>query len=178
MRLWVWFLAFLSGLRIRCCHELWCRLQTWLGSGIAVAVAVAGGYSSDLTPSLGISICQGWGPKQKKRKKKDQKLMGETAGYCDSSGNPWIVQFIIFFIFWVLLFLVFCRFFFRAIPTACGGSQARGLIRAIAASLHHSHSNAGSYTHRARPGIEPKTSWFLVGLISAAPWWELLNCTI
>ncbi len=23
-------LALLSGLRTRCCHELWCRLQTWL----------------------------------------------------------------------------------------------------------------------------------------------------
>ena len=32
-------LASLSGLRIRRCHELWCRLQTRLGSRIAVAVA-------------------------------------------------------------------------------------------------------------------------------------------
>ena len=31
-------LALLSGLRIQRCHELWFRLQTWLGSGIAVAV--------------------------------------------------------------------------------------------------------------------------------------------
>ena len=29
----------LSGLRSRHCHELWCRLQMHLGSGIAVAVA-------------------------------------------------------------------------------------------------------------------------------------------
>ena len=29
----------LSGLRIQCCRELWCRLQTQLGSGMAVAVA-------------------------------------------------------------------------------------------------------------------------------------------
>ena len=29
----------LSGLRIQCCRELWYRLQTWLGSGVAVAVA-------------------------------------------------------------------------------------------------------------------------------------------
>ena len=28
----------LSGLRIQCCHELQCRSQMWLGSGIAVAV--------------------------------------------------------------------------------------------------------------------------------------------
>ena len=26
-----------SGLRIRCYCELWCRLQTWLRSGVAVA---------------------------------------------------------------------------------------------------------------------------------------------
>ena len=32
-------LASLSGLRIWHCHELWCRLQTWLGSGFAEAVA-------------------------------------------------------------------------------------------------------------------------------------------
>ena len=32
-------LAFLSGLRFWCCHELWCRSQMWLGPGIAVAVA-------------------------------------------------------------------------------------------------------------------------------------------
>ena len=34
--------------------------------------------------------------------------------------------------------------------------------------------NAGSLTHWVGPGIEPKTSWFLVILVSAAPWWELL----
>jgi len=38
MRLQVWSLASLSGLRIWCCRELWCRSQTWIGSGIAVAV--------------------------------------------------------------------------------------------------------------------------------------------
>ena len=39
--------ASLSGLRIWRCHELWCRLQMWLGSCAAVAVAQASGYSSD-----------------------------------------------------------------------------------------------------------------------------------
>ena len=80
---------------------------------------------------------------------------------------------------------------FRGTSTAYGGSQARGLIGATAAGLNHSHSNArsnenlrptpqptshgntGSLTHRARPGIEPTTPWFLVGFISAAPRQEL-----
>ena len=47
----------LSGLRIQYCHELWCSLQMWLGSLIAVAVVEAGSCSSNLTSSLGTSIC-------------------------------------------------------------------------------------------------------------------------
>ena len=38
MRLWVRFLASLTGLRIQRCHELWCRSQMQLGSGVAVAL--------------------------------------------------------------------------------------------------------------------------------------------
>ena len=34
------------------------------------------------------------------------------------------------------------------------------------------HSNARSLTHWARPGIEPVSSWILVGFISAVPQWE------
>ena len=41
MRLRAQSLALFSGLRIGHCHELWCRSQTQLGSGIAVAVAQA-----------------------------------------------------------------------------------------------------------------------------------------
>uniref|UniRef100_A0A8C3WPZ7 Ig-like domain-containing protein n=1 Tax=Catagonus wagneri TaxID=51154 RepID=A0A8C3WPZ7_9CETA len=44
-----------------------------------------------------------------------------------------------------LFFLSFCLIW--AAPTAYGGSQARGLTRAVAASLRHSHSNTGSKTH-------------------------------
>ena len=38
MRTQVWSLALLSRLRIWHCPELWCRSQTWLESGVAVAV--------------------------------------------------------------------------------------------------------------------------------------------
>ena len=41
-------LALLSGLRIRRCHELWCRSQTRLGYCIAVAVMNTSWDSSDL----------------------------------------------------------------------------------------------------------------------------------
>ena len=56
-------------LRIWHCCELWCRSQTWLVSRIAVAVGQAGSCSSDLTPSLGTSICHGCCPKKQKKKK-------------------------------------------------------------------------------------------------------------
>ena len=79
--------------------------------------------------------------------------------------------------------------FFRAIPAAYGISQARGQIGAAAASLHHSHSHAGSepclwptpqlmamsnpLTHWARPGIEPAFSWIIIKFIITALQWEL-----
>ena len=40
-----------------------------LGSGVAVAVAVAGSYGFDSTPRLGTSICLGCSPKKTKKRK-------------------------------------------------------------------------------------------------------------
>ena len=69
MRLWVQSLALLSGLRVQHCCVLWCGLQMWLGSDVAVALAQAGSYSSDWNPSLGTSMCHRRGPKKQKQKK-------------------------------------------------------------------------------------------------------------
>ena len=79
MRMLVQSLASFSKSRIQRYHELWCRSQTRLRSGmaVAVAVAVAGSCSSNWTPSLGTSICHGCGPKKKKKKKK--KMLGLKA---------------------------------------------------------------------------------------------------
>ena len=96
--------------------------------------------------------------------------------------NIGTVDRLFYFIFWS---------FFRAAPEAYGGSQARGLIGAVAAGLCHSHSNtrseahlqptyttahsnAGSLTHWMRPGIEPASSWILIKCISTEPRRELL----
>ena len=62
-------LASLSGLSIQHCRELWGRSQMWLGSGIVVAVTVAGSCSSDLTPSLELSYATRVALKSKKKKK-------------------------------------------------------------------------------------------------------------
>ena len=60
-----------------------------------------------------------------------------------------------------LLFFFFFFCLFRATPVTYGGSQARGLIGAVAGGLHQSHSNTGSVTHWARLGInvQPHDSW-------------------
>ena len=80
-------------------------------------------------------------------------------------------------------------FLFRAVLAAHGGSQARGRMGAVATSLHHSSRQLGiqaasstyisahgideSLTHWARPGIEPASSWILVGFVTAQPPREL-----
>ena len=65
--------------------------------------------------------------------------------------ETWAIKYITAFIFiqvwrtirsFAFFFFVFCLF--RAAPMTYGGSQARGSNRAIAASIHHSHSNATS----------------------------------
>ena len=90
-------LASLSGLRIRHCCELWCRLQMQLGSGVTVPVAQPGSCSSDLTPSLGISICCEFGPKKqnkpkKKIKKKIRILMHLVDGVSSSLSQHCQIQ--------------------------------------------------------------------------------------
>ena len=67
MRTQVRSLASLSGFRIRHCHELWCRSQMHLRSG--VAVAVGGSCSRVLVPSLGTYICCRYSPKKTKKSK-------------------------------------------------------------------------------------------------------------
>ena len=47
-------------------------------------------------------------------------------------------------IYYFILLSLFFYVFFRATLTACGSSLARGQIRASAAGLQHSHSNARS----------------------------------
>ena len=64
MRMRVQSLTLLHGFRIQRCCELWCRSQMLLGS--AVAVAVAGTYSSDW--SLGTSCAIGAALKREKKK--------------------------------------------------------------------------------------------------------------
>ena len=162
--MWVPSLASLSGLRIRRCCNLWRRLQIWLRSCVAVTVAQASSCSFDLP--LAWEYAKGMALKRKK--------------------IPLYPQIITW------SFLVLVLFFFlgphprhmevprpgvdqnqscncRPIPQP---QQCR--IRASSVTYTTAYGNAGSLTHWVKPGIEPTTSWFLVGFVSAPPQWELL----
>jgi len=82
-------------------------------------------------------------------------LVTTDSSYCicfllilsDKSTGVWFCLFVClfcwFFFFFGLFFLP-CRGW---LPAAYGGSQARGLIGAVAAGLCQSHSNSGSELH-------------------------------
>ena len=59
-----------------------------------------------------------------------------------------VSEYVLISFFLKIYFILFYFFglfaFSRAAPVACGSSQARGLIRTGATSLHQSHSNVGS----------------------------------
>ena len=56
-------------------------MQIQLRSYVAVAVALACSYGSNLTPSLGNSICCECGPKKQKKKKKTQNTTNTHYGH-------------------------------------------------------------------------------------------------
>ena len=70
MRIKVQSLALLSGSRICCCHEMWCRSQMQPGSRIAVTVMQAGGYSSIQPPAWKPSYIASTALKRQKTKNK------------------------------------------------------------------------------------------------------------
>lgn len=74
MRMWLQSPASLSELKIQRCHKRWCRSQMKLRSCVAVAVEEAGSCSSNMTPSLGTSICYRYGPKKQEKKKVSLKI--------------------------------------------------------------------------------------------------------
>ena len=75
----------------------------------------------------------------------------ETFPHTQLSPAPQVAFFFSFFLFFFLSFDLF-----RAAPAAYGGSQAKGLIRAVTAGLRQSHSNrrirAASATYTTAQG--------------------------
>ena len=60
-------------------------------------------------------------------------------------------DFLKYIFYWFIDWLIdFLFSLFKDAPMAYGGSQAKGLIGAVAAGLHHSHSNA-----RSEPNLWP-----------------------
>ena len=84
--------------------------------------------------------------------------------------GPWV------FLSFCVFFLSFCLFQGH-FPRHMEVPRLGGLIGAVATDLRHwiratsatyttAHGKARSPTHWARPGIEPATSWFLVGFVN------------
>ena len=67
------------------------------------------------------------------------------------------------YLHWVFLF---CFVWWQHLRHMEVPKLGRDWIRAAAAGLRHSHSNARSLTHWARPGIEPASSWMLAVFIT------------
>ena len=61
-----------------------------------------------------------------------------------------LVGYVLFVLSWHSLFLFYLFIYLFLLFRAYGSSQARGGIEAIAASLHHSHSNTAS-----QPCLQP-----------------------
>ena len=91
MRMQVLFLALLSRLRIQRCRALWCRSQTRLRSGVAVAVVQAGSCSLDSTSAWEPPCAAGMALKRQKKKIRKQ-------------GEYYFFRFFFFLHFILLLF--------------------------------------------------------------------------
>ena len=70
------------------------RLQMQIGSGVAMAVVWAGGYSSELTPNLETSICCRFSSEteREKKKKKTQTAAALVTGEAQVQSLAWCTR--------------------------------------------------------------------------------------
>ena len=109
MRLWVWSLASLSGLRI-----WYCLSRIWCSPGCGVGPSC----SPDLTSSSGTSICPRCGHKKKKNKPVINALLEVIA--------LWVIKTIEIIAITLKSIKVWqCYYCFLATSKACGSSQGR-----------------------------------------------------
>ena len=161
MKMWVWSLAFISGLRIWHCHELGC--------------GVGRRCSSNETPSLGTSICHEWGPKKKKKVYSLFSIISTKnhSGNCNYSHYYNVMTTEAVFLCVCMLFLELHPWHIKVprlgLDWSCSyqpklqPQQYR--IQAASATYGTTHGNTRSLTHWARPGIKPTSSQILVGFI-------------
>ena len=134
MRFRIQSLAFLSGLRIQHCRELWRRSETWLRSGVSVAVAA----TAPIWPL-------NWEPpyvtgaalkKQKTKKEININPLGKWADHltCNSKNLNEAASRIHFIWITIARHFFFPFFFSLAAPMAYGNFQARDRIQAAAAA--------------------------------------------
>ena len=95
-------LVLLSGLKIRHCHELWCRSQTWLRSYYVAVVVVQAAAAAPIWP-LAFELQYTWGTalKRPKEKKNGGFLQEEPVSLVRSfwnkqkSGESWSIDLLL-----------------------------------------------------------------------------------
>ena len=119
-------------------------------------------------------------------------LVSDTQAHVFSPSHFIVFYFVAFVFSSPFLFLTslfFCLFYlFRAVPRhmevpSLGVESELQLPAYATVTATHdpslvcaytiAHSNARSLTHWTRPEIKPKSSWILVGFVTAEPRWEL-----
>ena len=151
MRMRVQSLASLSGLGIWHCRERWYSRRSrsdqrllWLWCRLAALALLQ-------PPSLGTSMCRGYSPKKNHPTPPPPpptsfflapptSLPSPSAAKPTYQGRKKFTELSLAPLIQIRTFFFFFFFFglFRATPAACGSSQARGSIRAVASDLHHS----------------------------------------
>ena len=89
MRMWVRSLTSLSGLKIQRCRELWCTLQMWCGSDLALlwpwcrpaAVALIRPLAWELPQAAGAALKSKTKPKKQHKIDKQQNLLHGAGNY-------------------------------------------------------------------------------------------------
>ena len=162
-------LALLSGLRIQHCHELWCRSQKRLSPELLwlwcrpAAVAPIRPLAWEPPYAAGMAL-----KRQKTKNKQTNKKNPQEVWYFEAlyriaimdlrdglfqvsyqllvcSSCIYLTYLYLSFLIWKMGVVIIIFFAISwAAPAAYGGSQVRGLIGGVAASLRQSHSNSGS----------------------------------
>lgn len=166
-------LASLCGLRIWCCHGLWYRLQTQLGSCIAVAVTVAGSCISHLAWEL--SYVTSADLKSKNNKWNFPTIYTWLSLYSSAKAHPKFCHFLreflcvgaacptstyflnigLGFLFCFVLFV--CLFCFLGLHLHHMEALGLGVELELQPSVYTS-AQGNARSHWARPGIKPISS--------------------
>ena len=178
-------LALLSGLGIWHCRELWCRSQAQLGSHTAMAAEQAGSQhclAQQLLQGRQLLLLR---PCSVNYPRGRNDTTSGQSSHCHSgfhSGRRELYQVqrtlirLLPILFFFLSFSFYCCIWSLWQLQGQGWNQSysgqlmpqpqQHQARTASATYTAAHFNTGSLTLQVRPGIEPSSSWILVGFLT------------